>query len=64
MVLPAPGSVRFLGKDGKAVGGDAVTSLAVGTATAASPADSAYGATAGLATGKNVEKTLNTTSFK
>jgi len=46
MVLPAPGSVRFLGKDGKAVGGDAVTSLAVGTATSAAPANSAYGATA------------------
>jgi cell division protein FtsL len=46
MVLPAPGSVRFLGKDGKAVGGDAVTSLAVGTPTGAAPADSTYGATA------------------
>jgi cell division protein FtsL len=39
--LPPPGAVTFLGKDGKRMGGDGVTALAVGTQTAPVPAAAA-----------------------
>lgn len=44
MVIPAPGAVRFLGPHGERVGGDALTTLAAGTATGSAPAGQGAGA--------------------
>jgi cell division protein FtsL len=43
--LPPPGAVTFLGKDGRRMGGDGVTALAVGTQTGPAAAGTAAGAT-------------------
>ena len=43
--LPPPGAVTFLGKDGRRMGGDGLTALAVGTQTGSAAAGTAAGAT-------------------
>src|SRR5204862_5124658 len=45
-VVPPPGSVTFLGRNGRRIGGDAPVALAVGTATQPQLAGTGAGATA------------------
>jgi hypothetical protein len=49
LVVPPAGSVTFLGKDGKRVGGDAPIALATNTAASDTPAGTGAGATAAAA---------------
>jgi hypothetical protein len=55
LVVPPAGSVTFLGKDGRRVGGDAPIALATGTAAAPTPAGTGAGVTAAGTTTPQVQ---------